>query len=296
MRLRVVWGVGASLAVALSSHSAWAGPTKEECVEAHSKGQDAKESGQLSLASKFFLTCAQASCPPMIQGDCARFSDELERIQPTVSFAARDSNGADLPDTTVYVDGVLTATRLDDGKPHEIDPGRHQVRFLNGGRESTVTVVVNQGEKGRSVLATFQSPNSSAATPSTPTPGASPGPAAEAAPEPKRPVFPLVVAGAGAVILATGITLTVVGVNKVPSNCTMSPRECAAPPGDPAFDQAKSGVNMANLGIGLAAGGLAVVTAGLIWYFSAPKTMETGSLIVPWATANGGGVALTGHL
>jgi hypothetical protein len=294
MRTRVMWSVCTTLAVVLSSHSAWAGPTKEECVEAHSKGQDAKESGQLSLASKLFLTCAQASCPALIQGDCARFSDELEKIQPTVSFAARDSSGADLPDTTVYVDGVLTATRLDDGKPHEIDPGHHAVRFLNGGRETTLTIVISQGEKGRSVLATFQSPNASAATPTTAT--AAPNATAEAGPEPKRPILPLVVAGAGAVLLATGVTLTVLGVNKVPSNCTMSPRECAAPPGDPAFDQAKSGVNMANVGIGLAAGGLATVTAGLIWYFSAPKTLEAGSLIVPWATANGGGLALTGHL
>src|SRR5215469_13220985 len=80
---------------------AWAGgPTKEECLDAHSKGQDARESGQLSLARKLFLTCAQPSCPGLVQGDCARFSDELDKIQPTVSFAARDAGGADLPDTT----------------------------------------------------------------------------------------------------------------------------------------------------------------------------------------------------
>ena len=53
--------------------------TKEECVDAHSKGQDAKEQGKISLARKLFLTCAQSSCPNLVQGDCARFADELSR-------------------------------------------------------------------------------------------------------------------------------------------------------------------------------------------------------------------------
>src|SRR5258707_12676559 len=90
--------------------------SKEACIDAHSKGQDAKEQGKISLARKLFLSCAQAQCPSLVQGDCARFADELARTQPTLSFVARDASGADLPDTTIYIDGVLTVTRLDDGK------------------------------------------------------------------------------------------------------------------------------------------------------------------------------------
>ena len=70
------------------------------------------------------------------------------------SFAARDATGADLPDTTVYIDDVLVVTRLDDGKPHDVDPGKHTVKFSNGGHDS-VTVVIGAGEQGRTVAATF---------------------------------------------------------------------------------------------------------------------------------------------
>src|SRR5438270_9544454 len=97
---------------ALGSAAVAGGPSKEACIDAHSKGQDARDAGKLSLARKLFLTCAQSTCPELIQGDCAKFTDDLEREQPTVSFVARDGQNADLPDTAVYVDGVLVATRL----------------------------------------------------------------------------------------------------------------------------------------------------------------------------------------
>ncbi len=80
--------------VLVGASSAFAGDlTKEECVDAHSKGQDAKEQGKLSLARKLFLTCAQTSCPSVVQGDCARFADDLSRMQPSMTFAARDGSG-----------------------------------------------------------------------------------------------------------------------------------------------------------------------------------------------------------
>ena len=84
-----------AVVLALSATASAGDLTKEACLDAHSKGQDAKEAGKLSLARKLFLTCAQSSCPSLVQGDCARFADDLSRLQPTVSFAARDSNGAD---------------------------------------------------------------------------------------------------------------------------------------------------------------------------------------------------------
>jgi hypothetical protein len=279
--------------------SAAGSPTKEECLDAHSKGQDAREAGQLSLARRLFLTCAQSSCPQLVQGDCARFSDELDRVQPTVSFAARDGGGADLPDTTVYVDGVLVATRLEDGKVHDLDPGHHAVRFLNGGREVNLTVVVNQGEKGRSILATFPAASGSAGAPA---PGATPAVSYSqpAAPEPKRPVLPLVLGLTGSAVMATGVVLTIVGLGKVPSNCTLSPRECAAPPGDPSFDQAKSAVTLADVGLGLGIAGFATAAASFIWYFTSEKRMEpaptSSAVVLPWAAPGGGGIALSGRM
>ena len=76
--------------------------SKEACIDAHSRGQDAREQGRLTLARKLFLSCAQSSCPVAVQTDCARFADDLTSLQPTVNFVARDAAGNDLPNTTVY--------------------------------------------------------------------------------------------------------------------------------------------------------------------------------------------------
>src|SRR5262245_57580496 len=110
----VTFMIVCALASLLSSPVASAEPlSKEQCVEAHGRGQDAREQGKITLARKLFMTCAQASCPALVQGDCARFTDDLMRQQSSLTFVARDAQGADLPDTTVYVDDQLVATRLD---------------------------------------------------------------------------------------------------------------------------------------------------------------------------------------
>src|SRR5262249_25891756 len=133
-----------------------------------SRGQDAKDQGKLTLARKLFLTCAQSSCPQLVSSDCARFADDLGRLQPTVIFAARDGSGADLPDTTVYIDDALVATRRDDGRPHDIDPGKHVVKFSNGDRTQTMTVIIGAGEQGRTIVASFgSSPHVQSSTPTS---------------------------------------------------------------------------------------------------------------------------------
>jgi len=191
---------------------------------------------------------SQNGCTAFVQSDCARFVDDMTRLQPSVTFAARDSAQNDLPETSVFIDGTQVASRLGDGKAHDIDPGRHDVRFVHAGKEITLNVVVNQGEKGRGLVGVF--PATPGTTPSaSTTPGASgvplptplPGPVA---PEAKRSAGPLVVAGIGVAAMVTGGVLLGVGLGKVPANCSLSTHECAAPPNDPAFESASSGVSM----------------------------------------------------
>jgi len=211
-----------------------------------------------------------------VQGDCSRLVEELSHVVPTVTFAARDSGAADLPSTLVYVDDVLLATRLDDGKSYEVDPGRHVVRYVHDGRETTLRVVVNQGEMGRVLLGTFVDP--AAAPPRE----AEPPPARVVA---KKPVLPLVVAGAGALAAIAGSVLYGIGMGQVPSNCSASTRECAAPPGDPAFDQAHSGLSLANAGMATAIGGAIVLASGLVWYFVQPsRSSESAAYGRPFIT------------
>jgi hypothetical protein len=256
--------------VLIAMPSAARATTKEECLEAHGRGQDLRERGQLVRAKQTLTTCAQNVCPNIVQSDCARLVEELSHVVPTVTFAARDSSASDLPATLVYVDDVLLATRLDDGKSYELDPGRHLVRYVHEGRETSMRVVVNQGEKGRVLLGTFVDP-----TAPPPREAEPPDPPQEA----KRPMLPLYVAGAGALATVAGTIMYAAGMSKVPSNCAVSSRECAAPPGDPAFDDARSGMSLANVGLATAISGGVVLASGLVWYFLQPK--RTGEAIAP---------------
>ena len=280
--------------ISLTTSSAMAGgPTKEECIDAHAKGQDARDGGHLTLAHNLFTTCAQSTCPSLIQGDCARFTDELSHLQPTVAFSARDGSGADMPDTTVFVDGVLVATHLGDGSTRDIDPGTHTVRFQNGDRQVNVTVVISPGEKARVITASFGAPPGKENKPAV---NATTDKTVEVPAGPSRPVFPLVISGIGAAALVGGAIAGLVGLGQVPSNCSLGAHTCVAPPNDPVFDQAKSAVTLADIGLITAGVGAGVAVVGLVWYFVQHPKKEAGPVahIVPWLGSGAGGVSAVG--
>ena len=265
--------------------------TKEQCLDAHSRGQDARDQGKISLARKLFLSCAQSACPPLVQGDCARFADDLGRLQSSLTFVARDAQGNDLPDTSVYLDDALLVTRLDDGRPHDVDPGKHTVRFSSGGKDQTVTVVVGTGEKGRSVVATF-----SAINPAAP---AARGPAAGAARAEPRTTHPtgataLVIGGGAAA--AIGAALLVYGVHQVPAVCSISDAHCKAQPGDPVFGDASSAMQLADVGMVVGAAGVLAVAGGLYWYYTGATTERADDKVVsPLLTRDLAGIAVRGR-
>jgi hypothetical protein len=261
-------------AVLLVPATALATPTKDECLEAHGRGQDQREAGHLALARDSFAVCSQPSCPALVQSDCAEYAAELERLSPTIGFAARDQAGRDLPDTQVYVDGVLVAPELDEGKTYDVDPGKHAVRFLRGERSVLLNIVVTQGERGRNILATF----TEATAPFSVTPREH----AEAPFRPDRPAarrsaFPLVVALGGGVAVVAGGVLTGMGLAKVPENCSISSHECTAAPGDPVFDDAHSGAILVNAGLTTAIAGAVIGVTGLVWYFAQSPSLPRGA-------------------
>ncbi len=284
----------AAIGCLLASPSASADVTKEACLDAHSRGQDARDQGKLTLARKLFLTCAQSTCPALVQGDCARYADDLGRLQPTLSFVARDGRGRDLPDTSVYIDGVRVATRLDDGKAHDVDPGKHSVKFSHGGKEQVVTVVVGAGEKARTVTATFGSPPGAPVTGIglQPTPTRLPAPA----PRPVRPAGARLLLGLGAAMALGGGALGIVGLALVPDGCSIGTHRCAAPPGDPAFGDAGNAVTLMNIGFVAAGVGVAAVVGGLVWYKKGAKPPREQNLVAPWLAPGTAGIAISGPL
>jgi hypothetical protein len=263
---------------------------KEACIESHSKGQDAKEQGKLSLARKLFLACAQSGCPTVVQSDCARFADDLTRMQPTLNFAARDTSGADLPDTSVYVDDVLIATRLDDGRAYEVDPGKRVIKFFYGSKEQTQTVVVGAGEKGRTISVTFGS-----ASPAGGTSTAAEPIIRRKAPTTSHPGGAKLLLGVGAALTVGGATMGVLGLSRVPADCSVSTHECAAPPGDALFSDASRAVQLSNIGWVMAGLGIVAVAGGTAWYFGGETSSRDEKLVAPWVTPDGAGVAVMGR-
>jgi hypothetical protein len=291
--LRLVLSVLA-LATSLDSRSAAADDApKDVCIDAHSRGQDAREQGKLSMARMLFITCAQSQCPTLVQDDCARFADELDRLQPWLSFAARDVQGNDLPDTAVYLDEQLLLTRLDEGKSHAVDPGKHLVRFSHAGRDELVTLVLGAGEKGRTVTATFATPPS----------GRDTAPAAQRAQgessgwtSRSRGARALVIGGTA--LAAVGSTLGIIGLTRVPESCSLSSHDCAAPPGDPSFDDAAKAVRLSNVGWSAAGIGAAALAAGLVWLFkrAEPAGGEADKLVAPLLAPGAGGLSFAARL
>jgi hypothetical protein len=274
-------------ALALPTSARAAPPSKEECIDAHSKAQDARERGQLSDAKRLFMMCAQQACPALVQADCAKFGEDLGRSIPSVSFSARDGRGNDLPDAQVFIDGNLVASRLDDGRAHDVDPGKHSVRFVRGNKETTVSVVFSVGERGRNISVTLGD--------GAPPPGAVDSHIETSPPHASRSALPLVVAAVGGAALVGGTVLGIVGLEKVPSQCSTSGHECAAPPGDKVFSDAKSAVNLANVGLAVGIVGLVVGVGGLIWYFSSSPSnaTSTAARLFPRASGPDGTVSFT---
>ncbi len=283
------------LACLLASGPAFAGDlTKEECIDAHARGQDAREQNKLSLARKLFLTCAQSSCPALVQGDCSRFVDDLSRVQPTVAFAARDASGADLPDTTVYVDDSLVATRLDDGRAYDVDPGAHTVKFVHNDVTRSTTVVLNSGEKGRTVVITFPGGESS-----TPVKDARRDSAPTASgPTVHHPLGAKVLIVAGAAMVVGGAAFGIVKFASVPDECSYVDKTCLGTPGSSTYSDASSAAKGVNVGLVITGVGAAVLVGGIVWYAKGRtvERAEPGITAVPWIDSNGAGVAISGRL
>ena len=142
--------------MAASSRLALAdGPSKAECIDAYTSGQQLKKKGQLRAAHDRLLVCSRDPCPTGLQADCSEWLGEVQRIQPSIVVVARDESGRELTDVRVIVDGVLATSRLD-GRSIAVDPGERQLRFETSGHGPvTQRVLVREGEKAREVQVRF---------------------------------------------------------------------------------------------------------------------------------------------
>lgn len=145
----------AAAVVALVLATSFAGVAHADdkaCMAAAAKGQELRDEGKLVEAKPHFQQCADAACPAPIPGYCAEWLADLNKKMPSIVLRATDENGRDVADATADIDGKRSVAV--DGRPVEVDPGKHTIKVARpGGKPFEDVIIVAQGEKDRVVVA-----------------------------------------------------------------------------------------------------------------------------------------------
>jgi hypothetical protein len=175
------------LASALTANTSSSADDKRACLDAASQGQNLRDARKLIEARQQFQVCARQQCPPMVQQDCAGWLADIERDLPSVVFTAKDSDGMDLVDVEVSVDGQVLVTKLD-GRAAATNPGEHVFNFkLKDGTQRDQLVLVKEGERNQRIAILLERRT----TLPSPHQGAADKPAVASAPVPVAPDVPV---------------------------------------------------------------------------------------------------------
>jgi len=266
----------AALALTLSTVARADGSSTpaKACIDANAKAQELRREGKLSAARAELNRCAERACPSMVRDDCARRLDELDHIQPTVVFSAKDGDGADLSAVTVSVDGQRVADRLD-GSALAVDPGEHAFTFETRGQAPvTRQLVIREGEKGRTEAITIGTPT---ARPPSPKPavtasldlGSTPPPSDVNTGEAQR-ISGFVIGGVGLAGLAAGGVFGLLAMsawNNAKSECGAM---CTQQNHDDAVKNHSKTIAFGNTSTGAFIGGGVFVALGTVLVLTAP--------------------------
>jgi hypothetical protein len=163
--VRGMFAVLAATTTLLSVETAARADDREQCASAADQAQQLRDEGKYRRAREQLLLCARDVCPAPIKRDCLEWLSQVESTAPTVVFGAKDAT-KDLSDVKVYVDGAAVTDRLD-GKPVQMDLGKHTVKFEYQGQTKEEEVIIGAGQKNRNVTVTF---GAAAVAPTGPTP------------------------------------------------------------------------------------------------------------------------------
>jgi hypothetical protein len=130
----------------------------DKCVAAYEQAQRHRNHGEMIEAREALMVCSRDHCPDIAKTDCTTWLAEVRRDIPTVVVGARFPDGRDAIDVTVYLDGKPFAMQMD-GRPVEVNPGIHTLRFEAEGRPAVEErVSFRVGERNRRVVVTLPDP------------------------------------------------------------------------------------------------------------------------------------------
>jgi hypothetical protein len=245
--LRGMFAVLAATTTLLAVETAARADDREQCASAADQAQQLRDDGKYRRAREQLLICARDVCPAPIKRDCLDWLTQVENTAPTVVFGAKDAT-KDLSDVKVSVDGVQVTDRLD-GKPVQMDLGKHIVRFEYQGQTKEDEVIIGAGQKNRNVTVTF-----AAAAPTGPT-GPTPPPGGEGAKQ--GSIVPaLVVGGIGVVALGSFAIFGLGGKSDVSNLEDTCKPHCA----ESDVDKARTKLIIADISLGVGIVALGVAT------------------------------------
>jgi hypothetical protein len=138
-----------------SSRAAGRDDDKLTCVKASEQAQLERLHGKLRSARDQLLTCARDACPPLVRTDCGRWLTEIDASLPTVVISALDTNGHDVGNVRVEVDGAAFLDQVG-GSAVPVDPGDHTFVFRHGSDPAvSQKVIIREGEKNRILAVRF---------------------------------------------------------------------------------------------------------------------------------------------
>jgi hypothetical protein len=287
---------------------------KKECATAYEKTQSLREIGQLRDARKQAIVCSAPTCSAYVTKDCLQWLTEIDANLPTVVFTARNAAGEDTLAVRVTVDGHPVAEKLD-GKAVPLDPGEHVVRFEMTGAEAVEQkVMIRQGEKNRSLVASFKKAASItplASPPASPPPASAP-PLTLAAPEPDTaplpaprsegvPLWAWISGGVGVVALGVGAGFGVSALTaqrELDEKCGGDATRCPMSLQSVTVPLADQRNRNRNVFIGLEAAavvGIGVAVVGIVRSHSKASSPRTGFVVAPFGSPSGGGVEMQGQ-
>lgn len=221
---------------------------KVACVSALDDAQSLRSARKLKDARASFVACSSESCPGVVREDCAKSLLDLDQTIPSVVLSAT-VDGQDAMDAKVLVDGVLAEGALE-GKALVVDPGAHVARFERPGSAPVeVKFVAREGEKNRSITATFVLPRSPITTPALVKDENGRG----------LPVLPFVLGGAGLAAIGGGVFMRMSAASDAEAM-----QSACAPNCDPSERSALSDrLVISNVALGV--GAVALTASAITW-------------------------------
>jgi hypothetical protein len=141
---------------------------RQACAVTYEAGQRLERERKFVEARQNLLTCSR-SCTATFAQECLGWLHEVDVATPSVVLVAKTSDGHDVEDVAVALDGRRFADRLD-GKALDLDPGEHSFRFTPArGKAVLERFVIREGEKAREIAVVLDEQPSVAASATIPT-------------------------------------------------------------------------------------------------------------------------------